>query len=189
MNTLEIKKKDTSWQFISNQIPFDISPIVEEVKNFSYQWDLDTSRQDNNKTHSGTRMYSLRYIDYSWIESVTPTWYDTNKLENEDLKNKIFNHLEDIYLGKVVRAEIVEMPGSHDIRTHVDGGTFLNIARRIHIPLITNENVFFTVFNKTINMSVGSWYEINNILPHSVKNNSPSKRIHMILDILPNKYF
>jgi hypothetical protein len=49
--------------------------------------------------------------------------------------------------------------------------------------------VIFTVFNKSVNLKEGICYELNNAIPHSVENNSADSRIHLIIDVLPNKYF
>jgi aspartyl/asparaginyl beta-hydroxylase (cupin superfamily) len=74
------------------------------------------------------------------------------------------------------------------IKSHVDGGVMLQLGRRIHIPLITNPKVIFEVFEEKKYLEVGNWYEINNIIPHSVINDSDHDRIHAIIDIMPNKY-
>lgn len=62
----------------------------------------------------------------------------------------------------------------------------LHYSRRIHIPVITNPEVYFTVNNEKINMIESQGYEINNTLPHSVENNSALDRVHIIIDIMPN---
>ena len=37
-------------------------------------------------------------------------------------------------------------------------------------------------------MKVGECWEINNSLLHSVENNGKTERIHLLVDILPNKF-
>ena len=181
--------KDTTWQFVYDDLPIDISGLIEEVSNFDLEWKLDVSRQ-KNKTHRNTEMFQLRFIDYLWSTGDGDNSKNINKMKTEisnSCINQIYEYLENIYDGKIVRSEIVKMLKNTNIRKHVDGGEFLTVARRIHIPLITNKSVIFSVFNKEINMEVGKWYEINNVLPHSVDNLSDMDRVHLIVDILPNK--
>ncbi|CAB5218122.1 Aspartyl/asparaginy/proline hydroxylase [uncultured Caudovirales phage] len=191
MNTQEVSKS-TEWQIHENINKFDIDNIVKDVISFKDQWYLDESRQNGTPTHKDTQMYQVRFLSYDWEPGIDPEPIDVNHFSN-DLAKKEFDqmckYLEDFYNSKVVRVEIINMKPNSNIPPHVDSSTMLYLARRVHVPLVSNKNVFFTVFNKTINMEVGKWYEINNYLPHSVKNNSDQDRIHAIIDLLPNKYF
>lgn len=187
MSMLDLLKKDTKWTIreIGN---FDILNIKKELASFTDQWDIDTTRQDNNLTHRNTKMYQLKYASYDWIPGTPLEIIDINSLslkESNDELNAIYKKIEDIYNGRVVRAELIKMMPNVKIRKHVDGGQFLTYARRCHIPINTNQDVFFTVFNTTVNMKEGIGYEINNSLPHAVENNSNLERDHLILDILP----
>lgn len=182
-------KKDTSWT-INEYGQFDIKSILEEVKLYDQEWLIDTSRQDNNLTHKNTEMFQLVYSDYKWLPGEHLEIKNINKLRNfnsEKEFNEIVEFLESKFNGVLCRAEIVKMKANVKIRKHVDGGSFLQYARRCHVPIITNENVFFTVFDNTVNMKAGTLYEINNTLPHSVENNSDQDRVHLILDIMPKE--
>ena len=73
------------------------------------------------------------------------------------------------------------------IPTHVDGGESLNIARRIHVPIVTTHKVSFTVGDETKLMREGEMWEINNSRKkHSVQNTSSYDRIHLIFDYVPH---
>lgn len=183
----ELLKKDTKWTILElDQYPID--NIKKEVLSYSQEWDLDTTRQDNNVTHRNTKMYQLRFSSYDWIPGMPVHTSDINRFKSAEAQQEFLNILADIeskYDGVVVRAELIKMMPSVNIRKHVDGGEFLKYARRCHIPINTNENVFFTVFNNRVNMKEGVMYEINNSLPHSVENNSTNERDHLIIDIMP----
>ena len=90
------------------------------------------------------------------------------------------------YSGKVIRCEIIKMDPKSHIGKHTDGGPILHYSRRIHIPIITREEIKFTVMDNEVHMKEGGWYEINNQLPHSVDNPTETHRVHMIIDILPD---
>lgn len=55
---------------------------------------------------------------------------------------------------------------------------------RVHVPIITNENVVFQFpsVNQSLHMKVGEIVEFNNNIPHSGYNKSDDDRIHLILD-------
>ena len=80
--------------------------------------------------------------------------------------NNIFKNLEEFYSGKVIRCEVVSLKPHTNIRMHIDGGPLLHYSRRVHIPVITSEEVTFTVMDTTINMKESVWYEINNQMKH-----------------------
>ena len=95
--------------------------------------------------------------------------------------------LRNFYNGVIFKILIVKLKAFSVIPPHPDSGFSLELTHRIHIPIITNENVSFTVGNSTIIMMPGQLYEINNLTDHSVCNNSNQDRIHLIIDIIENK--
>lgn len=189
---MPLEPKNSKWS-IKKIKRYNIDAIKNAVSYFDSEWYLDTSRQETYKTHKDTKMFQLRYMDYNWnsFSGVKPEYYDVNKI-NDDLAQfqvlEIFKDLEQEYECTVVRAELVNMLANTSIRPHLDGGDMLNVSRRCHIPIITNDKVYFTVLNNTVNMEEGYCYEINNGMLHSVKNDSDFDRVHLIIDLLPNKY-
>ena len=182
-------KKDTKWSIL-NLGHFDIQNIKEELLGYSQEWFLDETRQQKGLTHSSTNMYRICETDYAW-EPGTPieTQY-VNSLKsekaNEELNN-IFNALENYYSGKIIRCEFIKLLANSKVLRHTDGGALLHYSRRVHIPLVTNPEIMFTVQKTTINMQESQWYEINNQLPHEVDNPTDLDRIHLIIDILPDE--
>lgn len=187
----KLPDKNTSWNYQYGFLPVDLSYIIQEIGSFQEEWLLDTSRQDKLATHKDTKMFQLRFMSYHWElgdgNTSSDINYFKNKESNENLSS-IYEYLENIYDGKVIRAEIIQMNKNSSIKSHVDGGVMLQLGRRIHIPLITNPKVIFEVFGEKKYLQVGSWYEINNIIPHSVINESEYDRVHLIIDLMPNKH-
>jgi hypothetical protein len=177
---------------IEKQFPVKIDLLKKDIEKFDIEWLLDTSRQDGYITHKDTNMYQIKYIDYAWMPGDPINIIEVNKMPSSDGERQLqelFSLIEQNYEGKVVRAEIVKMLKNTNIRKHTDKGEMLYITRRCHVPVITNPDVFFTVFGNTVNMKEGFCYEINNTLPHSVDNNSNMDRVHIIIDVMPNSYF
>jgi hypothetical protein len=73
----------------------------------------------------------------------------------------------------------------HHIPTHVDENPSSRIPHKIHLPLITNPGVIFRIDGAPYHLAAGSAYELNNLLPHSVHNESDTARVHLIFDCYP----
>ena len=59
---------------------------------------------------------------------------------------------------------------------------------RIHIPITTNEYVHFFIDSKEVNMLPGECWYGNFNLPHSVRNDGKTDRIHLVMDCLRNEW-
>ena len=101
----------------------------------------------------------------------------------------ILGKLKEMYgPGKLWNIQLARMKGGAKILPHVDIGIDFALSHRIHIPLVTNENVTFTVDEKNFYLDVGSVYEINNTKLHSVVNNADYGRIHIVFDYVGDEY-
>ena len=84
-------------------------------------------------------------------------------------------------------------PGGGELSRHtdqVDPDSGLNVGQvaRIHIPIVTNDNVWFSVWEpsgnkKTVNMEKGEVWVLDTRKPHMVVNNGTTDRIHLVIDI------
>jgi len=86
-------------------------------------------------------------IDLKLIEEIFNKEQVKNIFENEFkiLKNK----LTKIYgKGFIIRAILVNLKSKSNIGKHIDNGESLSICHRIHIPIITNRDVFLKLIKK-----------------------------------------
>jgi hypothetical protein len=103
--------------------------------------------------------------------------------------------LDEITGGKIEQATVyicdisllqkrgrVETHKDQNIRPYMSNETKW---KRFHIPIITNENVHFTVHDKTYHLQEGMLYKLRTTLPHSVANHSDLDRYHLIIDMDP----
>ena len=65
---------------------------------------------------------------------------------------------------------------------------YLNTIKRHHIPIVTNDEVWFYVDGEKKNLKTGEIWEIDNTKLHKVENLSNKDRVHVIVDILPNDF-
>ena len=168
---------------------YDTSDIYDHIKEFKEEWSLNTTRQEKYEVHSKTNSFFI--YDHS------DTWKPNDKYEmtKECLDEKIIKlvspivkELEKIHDGKVGKTLFIKLPSGKQVDKHADGGYYLNTVRRHHIAIKTNLDVDFYVGKEKINMKVGECWEINNSRTHHVDNKGMEDRIHLLIDIIPNKF-
>ena len=99
----------------------------------------------------------------------------------------IIEDLEKEFNGKVIRAVFVNLPSGKNIYPHIDEGLYAGLSHRLHVPIITNNNVIYTVGDEKFCMTeVGKLYEINNQKTHAVENLGTEDRIHLVVLLLPS---
>ena len=88
---------------------------------------------------------------------------------------------------EVVR--ILFLPPEGHIKDHFDFHTSFQFGLlRLHIPIITHPDVAFVIDGQRMNWAPGElWYgDFSKV--HSVKNNSPIVRVHMVIDVQINDF-
>jgi hypothetical protein len=99
-------------------------------------------------------------------------------------------------LGKKIhRVRFMRLkPGGGELERHTDqvdsesGGSKGKLAR-IHVPIKTNDDVIFTVWNtkgkpEKINMKVGEYWFLDTRKAHQAINGGAEERIHLVIDVV-----
>jgi hypothetical protein len=185
-----ILDKEGPWR-INHFGSIGIDSIKKEVDGYMEEWFFDVSRQEKFQSHEKTLMYRLKELDYVWnlkdpVKSISPYRFKTDSANKEVLE--IYKKLEELVEGKVIRSEVINMLPNSRIRSHFDRSDVLYLSRRFHIPITTNKKCIFTVERENFHLQQGNLYELNNRRYHSVENASNENRIHLIIDVIPNKY-
>jgi aspartyl/asparaginyl beta-hydroxylase (cupin superfamily) len=171
--------KDYNFKYLGNlnikNIKKNVLDIPEE------EWNKFEFRQKTYEVHKNTRTIPIIFdID---SRSTNPTYLSNSELYKEEL-----NYLKNLFLNKlgngfIIRAILVKLKNNSLINPHIDSGHSLSISNRMHIPVITNEKVFFQVGDEIKIFKEGEIWEINNTGKlHSVENNSNEDRVHLIID-------
>ena len=161
------------------------------------QWDSFSFRQKRYEVHQHTQTIGLVY-DPDFRHS-HPTKLPTLEIFEEELRPVLWmaaDHFDETKIGQqlikengmgyFIRASLVRLKAASSIAEHRDMNFSLTHSHRIHLPIVTNDEVWFTVGNESINMREGQLYEINNRRVHSVRNDGAEDRVHLILDyVLP----
>jgi aspartyl/asparaginyl beta-hydroxylase (cupin superfamily) len=168
---------------------FDVESLVDRVNKFSNEWDIDTSRQSTvyegrPNPHVNTHTYIIQNSSLYWERG---TLFSKELIDQEfyELLKNIVKELEDRMVGQSARILLIKLDANSEVFVHKDSGDYLSNVRRFHIPLITNEKVYYTVGGEEISMEQGKCYEINNLKLHSVNNTSDYDRVHLLIDIMP----
>jgi len=88
--------------------------------------------------------------------------------------------------GYFIRISLTKLVAGGKITEHRDLNFSLTHSHRVHIPIITNDQVWFFVGDEKRNLHSGEIVEINNRRHHHVTNEGDEDRVHLILDfVLP----
>lgn len=149
----------------------------------------NTYDDKNNKLYNRDKVFSGVDCDFT---------IDSFKIENKknlkqfvDISKQLLSLLENSYgPGKIWNLQIAKMKGTGEIFPHIDFGLGFVFSHRIHIPLVTNENVIFKIEDEEFYLKKNYIYEVNNLKLHSVqnKNNHTYNRIHLIFDYMSTEY-
>lgn len=163
------------------------------------QWESFSIRQKRYEVHQHTQTIGLVY-DPDFRHS-HPTRLPTLQIFEAELRPVLWmtaDHFEDTETarqlmqengqGYFIRASLVRLKAGSDIAEHRDMNFSLTHSHRVHLPIVSNEKVLFTVGAETIHMREGQLFEINNRRLHTVSNGGDDDRIHLILDyVLPGE--
>jgi len=171
----------------------DVEPLLKIIEDNNLDWDEFTDRQKRfNTEHLHTKTIPIIFdksFNFNHLKIIPTEHYPLFKDELSKIEEEIkLNTGED---GKIMRALLVKLTAGKSIRPHVDiVGLSLVLCRRIHIPIQTNENCFFTVGRDKRNLKLGEIWEINNDKKeHSVENLGETDRIHLIVDWVEESLF
>ena len=179
----------------------DISILKEKILSLTdEEWDEESWRQKIYDVHKYTHTISL--IFDRDFRHINPTIHPRYELYREDIE-PIVKKIDAYYNqkltykrlkkkngnGYVIRINLVKLDASGgDIEAHVDNVFTLSHSHRIHIPIITNDKVGFSIGDEVKNLKPGEIWEINNREMHSVLNDGDNYRVHMIIDwVIPGE--
>jgi hypothetical protein len=177
--------KTNSVRFLGD---IDIQPLTQMLLELHKEWDTEESFKVNiNKTYSLSQVY---HVNFRWSKKLEgPCVYFDLELWSK------YKHLLLPIMQKAVapigykkgyfpRVMLAKMHPGKIIPEHIDGDSLAWIPHKIHIPLITNPQVTFSVKGIDYHFEKGKAYEVDNSGMHGVKNEGNTTRIHLIFEYL-----
>ena len=150
-------------------------------------WQADVSRQDAFEVHRATESVLLLFVDAEQWPRLS-----IRRAAGWDALGPVAQPLIDSLIGAhyatggvVLRAMVVRLPAAGRIAPHRDKHASFQRSHRLHVPLATNGRVRFLVDGVPWRLAEGRAYELDNQRTHSVLNNGPLPRDHLIFDYLP----
>lgn len=80
------------------------------------------------------------------------------------------------------RSRLMGIAPGADVPAHVDVGYYWRTHLRLHVPIVTEPGVAFTVGGETVHMAAGECWVFDTFQMHRVRNGGVAKRIHLVLD-------
>jgi len=90
--------------------------------------------------------------------------------------------------GRKARARLIRLEAGAYGQLHIDQtyrGSYRN-PLRVHVPIVTNDRVYFLVNGQRVRMAPGQAWLVNVLLPHEVFNLGREPRTHLMIDVEPN---
>ena len=135
---------------------------------------------------TGIALYSMGGKQSTFPSAAgTDHYQETEELKQAPYFRQILRELE--CPKEVVR--ILFLPPEGHIKDHFDFHTSFQFGLlRLHIPIVTHPDVLFVIDGQRVDMKPGElWYgDFSKV--HSVKNNSPVARVHMVIDVQINDF-
>ena len=163
----------------------EVSPLLEFINRSNINWD----HQFN----------SLHGRDYDFKKVYSFPFVDNFKIDDIFLYEKFLKVIPDIISccynfygpGRFSKIQVAKVTPESTVNPHRDYGFIFLWSHRIHLPLQTNDKVFFHLEKDKMNLKLGELVEVNNLKTHYVTNCNEKEfdRIHLIFDYMPEEYY
>ena len=161
----------------------DLTPLRAKVEALTEADWAQSDRHTQFNIHKETQSIQLLADDMSHTPPIKTAFYD----RFAEAIDPVFQALVLRFGsdGLFIRVLLARLKAESEIKPHVDKGYSLINCNRIHIPIITNDKVTFSVGGVSRSLKEGEIWEINNADVHSVTNTSQDARVHLIIDWTP----
>lgn len=162
--------------------------LVEELKNIILpeHWLIDTTRNTMGNLEK-TDSIIFRYFD-SYSNALSSNWKES--IVDKPIFSlykptvlKILDVLKQHYIFSNYMSFLARLAPRSDVGIHSDSSEFLETCHRIHIPIVTNNLVYYIIDGVKYNWAEGQIYEFDNTRLHGVENQSDHARIHLMFNL------
>jgi quercetin dioxygenase-like cupin family protein len=175
-------------KYIQLPFRFDAQRIEQEVKSIAAQhWQLHY--QTKHYT-GGWSAISLRSVNGS-TESIVVSpladvaYKDTVFLEQSDYLKEVLS----VFNCPLKAVRLLKLDAGAVVKKHKDAELSYEYGEiRIHIPVVTNDQVEFYLDQERMLLKEGECWYMNFNLPHAIENKSDSARIHLVIDAVVNDW-
>lgn len=174
--------KPEHWREICS---VDISALLDAVRRIDdAEWDAENEKKENDfSCFRQTRHIIARFNNDSHPAGyrATPFWSRWSNLLLP-VMTAVAAHY-DMAQPDFPKVMLARLSAGGKIDAHSDVGISNHLAHKIHVPLVTNDDVWFHVGAEKFRLAPGKAYELNNIQVHSVVNGGTQDRIHLVFEL------
>ena len=167
-------------EFIKLPLEFDVERMVQEASQFE-----ESAWQPHPGKHPGNTALPLISRDGQDNDDFMGRMQETPHLKKCDYIRQISANFGEV-LG---RSRFMRLAGGSEVPIHVDAIYHWYRHVRIHIPVITNDQVIFHCGDREVNMKAGECWLFDAWRRHKVVNHSDETRIHLVLDTAGSSRF
>ncbi|MBP6748574.1 MAG: aspartyl/asparaginyl beta-hydroxylase domain-containing protein [Xanthomonadaceae bacterium] len=147
-------------------------------------WDAENADKPNRfEALDKTRHIVFRFVDSTrdWRSSHDrPAWAQWRERLEPAMRAAVADY--GYANGAFPRVMLARMAPGGEIKPHRDANAAAKWPHKIHIPLLTNDQVTFFVDGIGYRMPEGEAAEVNNMAVHAVRNDGDTDRIHLIFE-------
>ena len=159
------------------------------------QKDLEICENNSWIPHFKKQRYEGNWTSIS-LRSNSGLSNDIYSFPNKEYKNTVvldqcyyFKEIVDWFKCEKEAVRVLKLDPNSEIKEHTDNDTSYDEGFfRIHIPIVTNSEVFFYVNKERVPMKMGECWYANFQVPHSVENRSFEPRVHLTIDCIRNAW-
>ena len=148
------------------------------------QWDAENADKPNRfEALDRTRHIVFRFVSNfrDWRDSYDrPLWADWKPLLEPVLSQATRDY--GYARGEFPRVMLARMAPGGVIKPHVDANAAAKWPHKIHVPLLTNDQVTFFIGGVGYRFPEGEAVEVSNMAVHAVENAGTTDRIHLIFE-------
>ena len=166
--------------FVKLPLEFDVERMVQETSQFE-----ENVWQPHPGRHSGNSALPLISYGGQNNDDFSGRMQETPHFQKCEYLRQISSHFGEV-LG---RSRLMRLAGGSEVPIHVDAIYHWHRHVRIHIPVITNDQVIFHCGGQEVNMRAGECWLFDSWRNHKVVNHSQETRIHLVLDTAGSSRF
>ncbi len=178
----------------SLHIHYDIDKLVEELSAVEEYYMPRHAKRDNwtaipLRNATGTNTREGVELHHSLQKGKMLPCLDTEFLEMLPYTAWILQDIAERFDAEVGLVRLSKVASQKVISPHVDGKVFdlhKGSICRLHIPIVTGEEVIFEIEGNSYHFEPGTLYYTNVSKTHAVYNRGDFDRIHLIIDVQKN---
>ncbi|HEX6641547.1 MAG TPA: aspartyl/asparaginyl beta-hydroxylase domain-containing protein, partial [Thermoanaerobaculia bacterium] len=87
------------------------------------------------------------------------------------------------------RTRLMRLDGNAEATAHCDSNYYWTQHARVHVPIVTSDDVRFLCGDASVNMRAGEAWIFDTWRVHNVLNPHPTRRIHLVADTIGSAAF